>query len=458
MMRTGKRDHSRRVSCATIVSSLVVLGLQIGCAKAQSADRNWTQFGGPRRDFVCHLAGGLATAWPSGGPEKLWSREIGDGYSSIIVEGDTLYTMCRRGDGPLGDKDAVLAIDAKTGKTLWETTYESPVKKEQNTAFGPGPHATPLLVGDRLFTTGAMLKVNCLDKKTGKILWSHDLYEEMEASVLMFGYGASPASYKDLVIITVPVRGDPRVDVDPNARPTEPRSVVVSFRQETGERVWTSEKFLRVGHATPVQARFGGIDQFVLLLGAELVGINPVDGRTIWKHRLDDKAAFAISTPLVQEDGTIFVSGAYGAGTWAVRVEKKGEAFETTDLWFNKYLKVHHGSFVRFGDYLYGSSGDFGPAFIMCVDIRTGDTLWRDRSFAKANCLLADGRLVILDENGDLALADVDPSGIRILCRATLLTNQAWTVPTIIGSTMYLRDRKTIMAVDLSKGPTAPVG
>lgn len=447
----------RRMICAAIVTTTVTL-VGAGRVNAQSSDKNWTQFGGPRRDFVCHLAKGLAWNWPASGPEKLWSRDLGEGYSSIIVEGDTLYTMCRRGEGVVGDKDAVLAIDAKTGKTLWETTYDAPVKKEQNTAFGPGPHSTPLLVGDRLFTTGAMLKVNCLDKKTGKILWSHDLYEELEGSVMMFGFGASPAPYKDFVIITVPVRGEPGADMDPTTPPKEAKSVVVAFKQDTGERVWTSEKFLRVSHATPVQAKIGGVDQLVLLLGAELAGINPADGKTLWKHKLEEKASFAISTPLVNDDGTIIVSGAYGGGTWAVKVEKKGDKYETADLWFNKYLKVHTGSFVRIGDYLYGSSGDFGPAFIMCVDIKTGDTLWRDRSFAKANCLVAEGKLVILDENGDLALAEVDKSGIKILCRATLLKNQAWTVPTLIGSTMYLRDRHVIMALDLSKGAAAPVG
>ncbi len=423
------------------------------CGAACAGDMDWLQWGGPKRDFTFRSAKNIATAWSDSGPPKLWSRELGDGYSSILVEGDTLYTMCRR-----GDSDAVVALEAKTGKTLWETTYEAATKTEQNTAFGPGPHATPLIVGDRLFTTSATLKVNALDKKTGKILWTHDLYQEMEGSVLMFGYGASPTAYKDLVIITVPVRAPG--DADPTAgAPKEAKCFVAAFKQSDGSKAWTSEKFVRLGNPSPLLVNIAGRDQLIMQLGQDLAGLDPADGKTLWKIKAsNDKIGFAISTPLYSEDGMLFVSAAYGGGTWAFKVEKKGDVFEATELWFNKYLRVQHGSFVRVGDHLYGSSGDFAATLLMCVDVKTGETLWRERGFAKANCLYADGKLVILDENGDLALAEAKPEALKILCRANILTHQAWTVPTIIGSTMYVRDRKTIMALDLSAGAAKPVG
>src|SRR2546428_8249928 len=91
---------------------------QAGARPAPSKD--WLQWGGPRRDFVTPSTG-LPTLWPANGPRKLWSRTLGDGYSGIAVEGTTLYTAFRR-----GSQDVITALDARTGKTLWEYAYEAP--------------------------------------------------------------------------------------------------------------------------------------------------------------------------------------------------------------------------------------------------------------------------------------------------------------------------------------------
>ena len=109
----------------------------IASAAVAPAPAQWTQWGGPQRDFSCD-ATGLTDKWPEGGPATIWSREIGPGHSSILVEGDTLYTMCRR-----GDKDAVLALSTATGKTIWETRYDAPTKPDMQLDFGAGPHSTP---------------------------------------------------------------------------------------------------------------------------------------------------------------------------------------------------------------------------------------------------------------------------------------------------------------------------
>lgn len=96
-----------------------------------------------------------------------------------------------------------------------------------------------------------------------------------------------------------------------------------------------------------------------------------------------------------------------------------------------------------------GSSGDFGPSFITAVDVKTGEVVWRDRSFARSTFLYADGKLVLLDEDGTLALATVSAEGLHVLAEAEVLTSRAWTVPTLVGKKLYLRDRKALLALDL---------
>ena len=63
--------------------------------------------------------------------------------------------------------------------------------------MGNGPYATPLIVGDRLFTTGVAGRLQCLDKKTGKLLWTQQLWADHQGSRLMYGYASSPIAFRD---------------------------------------------------------------------------------------------------------------------------------------------------------------------------------------------------------------------------------------------------------------------
>jgi hypothetical protein len=131
----------------------------------------WPQFGGPNRNFMIDSKG-LADAWPAEGPKKLWMRPLGEGYSEISVDQGTLYTMYRK-----GEQEVAIAMDAATGKTRWEYAYNASFG---NMAMenGPGPHTTPLILGNRVYTVGILAILNCFDKTTGKLVWSKDLYKD----------------------------------------------------------------------------------------------------------------------------------------------------------------------------------------------------------------------------------------------------------------------------------------
>ena len=119
------------------------------------------------------------------------------------------------------------------------------------------------------------------------------------------------------------------------------------------------------------------------------------------------------------------------------------------EKWYTNRMRVHIGTVIRIGDYAYGSSGDFDPAFLSAVDMKTGKTVWQDRSFSRTQLLYADGKMILLDEDGNLGLAEVSPQGIKVLARAPVLQNLSWTPPTLAGTTLYVRDRKTIAAFNL---------
>jgi outer membrane protein assembly factor BamB len=393
---------------------------------AAPASAQWLQWDGPHRDFTCDSKG-LAEKWPADGPRQIWKGEIGPGHSAIVTDGQTLFTMCRR-----GEQDAVLAYNAATGEKLWETRYDAPPKDDMLLEFGPGPHSTPLLVGKRLFTVGGMVHLHALDTETGKILWSHDLMQELGASHVQRGYGASPIAYNDTVILNV---GGGDVGV-------------AAFKQDTGELVWKSERF-RGGYPSPIIVQFNGEDHLVGALAADRIGLDPATGKTRWRATVDVQMAGIMSSPLFVPPDRVFFSEAYGGGSQLFKISFQDGKYAAEQLWHTPKMKVMHGNSIRIGDYVYGSSGDFGPAFLMALQIETGKVAWRERGFAKSTLLYADGKLIILDEEGNLALATATPEKLEVHARAKVLDDKSWTVPTLVGTRLYLRDNHNILALDL---------
>jgi hypothetical protein len=119
------------------------------------------------------------------------------------------------------------------------------------------------------------------------------------------------------------------------------------------------------------------------------------------------------------------------------------------ELWYQNRMRVHIGSVIRLGDFAVGSSGDFGPCPTAGIDLATGRILWQNREFARSTFVYADNKLVIMDEDGTLGLATASREGMKVLAKASILTNRAWTTPTLVGTTLYVRDRKNLVAFDL---------
>ncbi|MBA3256830.1 MAG: PQQ-binding-like beta-propeller repeat protein [Pyrinomonadaceae bacterium] len=386
----------------------------------------WPQWGGPGRNFISNSKG-LAASWPQTGPKQLWSRPLGEGHSAIVVDGNTLYTMYSQ-----GEQEAVIALAANTGKTIWEHKYDAPTAGI-NYEYGLGPHSTPLLVGDLLYTVGSIGKLHALDKKTGKVLWSHDLYKELGGKKMGRGYACSPIAYRNTIILTLGGQGQ----------------TLVAFNQKDGKVVWKNQN-LDLSPASPLIINVDGQDQLVAFMGKEIAGLDPSNGALFWSHPHETDWGLNISTPVWGSDNLLFLSSAYNGGSRVLKLKQKDAKTSVSELWFHRRLRVHHTTAIRIGDHVYASSGDFGPAFFAAVNVKTGDIAFQDRSFPKTNFLYADGKLIILDEDGNLALATVSPAGLKVISKTSLMKNLAWTVPTLIGTKLYVRDRRTITALDLS--------
>ena len=430
---------------------LFAVGALVGPATVElsaQATQSWTQWGGPNRNFVINTSG-LADKWPETGPPVMWSRPLGTGHSAILADEGRLYTMYRAGNGrakqgPWDAEETVIAMDAATGKTLWEHKYPS---RREDFSFGAGPHSTPIIVGDRLFTIGTNKQMFAFDKKTGKVLWSRDFIKDFNSHELLIrpvvktGYGCSPIAYRDTVICSV----------------GGPGQSVMAFRQSDGAVVWKSGDFL-TSEAPPILINVGGRDQLVVFGGGTVNGMDPATGKVLWSHVHDPGNDLNCGTPLFGPDNILFVSSAYRAGSRAIQLKPDRDVTYAEELWFTNRVRFMFLNAIRVGDFIYGTTGDFGPAFLTALNVKTGQAAWQHRGFGRASMLYADdpsagsgqGKAIIMDEDGDLALARLAPEGVTILAEAKkVFDTTTWTVPTLVGRTLYARDREKIVALDL---------
>jgi outer membrane protein assembly factor BamB len=429
---------------------LVLLELT-GAVVAEPGLAGWPQWGGPNRDFTVE-ASGLADSWPEGGPKELWKRELGDGYASIVSDGSALYTLYRK--SPTDDHEITVALDARSGRTIWEHSVPSAVKQPLP-EYGHSPNSTPLIIGEHLYTIGANALMHCYRKRDGKVMWMHDLAKEFGAPFPGdFGYANSPVAYKNMIIVPVGVAREERrggegvVDV-PTAETGnsgDGRSLV-AFDRHSGSVVWQRHRY-DVAVSSPVVINLGGQDQLVLFTSLELVGIDPNDGDVIWAYTL--QGGRYIITPVWIEPDLLFCSSMdQNVGSRMIRLGRNDGRTVPEELWHSRKVRFRQANPVHIEGLIVGSSGDMSSAIAVGVDALTGRRLWGNRGFDLAAYVYADGKVIFLDWNGHLVLATATRGGLTVHSQFQITERYSMTAPTLVGTTLYVRDRKHIMALDL---------
>jgi outer membrane protein assembly factor BamB len=387
----------------------------------------WTRFAGPTQDFKAPDPG-IPTEWPRRGPRKLWSRKLGPGYSGIVVRDNRVYTMYRA-----GSEEVVACLDARTGENVWEYRYHGPPAEGHDPDYGDGPNSTPLLADGWLYTIGIAGTLHALDAADGTPLWSRELWEDLDGTFHELGYSPSPIPYGDTIIALV--GGENRG--------------AVAFDRNDGSIVWQGLSF-DSSYATPTIMNLAGEDHLVAFMATEVVGADPHNGELRFKYSIRNSYPQNICQPIRIGDDMLFVSTGE-AGSRGLRVVK-ADGFRVEEVWSLRRFQCFYGSMVRLGERLYGPTGYQTAPLLAAIDTRTGELAWRERGFALANVIGVGDRLLILDDEGTLALATPGPDGLEVHARARVLSEPARTPPTIVGRVVYARDQESIVALDLG-GP-----
>jgi outer membrane protein assembly factor BamB len=130
---------------------------------AQGTASDWTQWRGANRDGVIS---GIPAVWPEQLTRR-WKIEVGLGYATPLVVGNRVYLFSR-----LGENETMSALDADSGKVLWQTGYPAPFTMHSAAArHGAGPKSTPVFANGRLYSIGMTGVVTAFDAASGKQVW-----------------------------------------------------------------------------------------------------------------------------------------------------------------------------------------------------------------------------------------------------------------------------------------------
>ena len=399
----------------TIAAMLTLLAL----GAAPAAD-SWPQWGGPNRDFTLE-ARKLSRNWGDDGPPEIWSRSLGGGFAGIVSDGKSLYTIYRD-----GDEEIVVALNPENGKTRWEHRYAAAIPKahDLSTQYGKGPNGTPLLVDGKVVTLGFVGHATCVDATTGKLLWSHALGDKFEVKTPYFGHSASPLALGDRVLL---VAGG-----------------LLAFDLDSGDLAWENRDF-QGSYGSPMLIENGGMQQIVTPVEANVAGFDPNTGKTLWSAEHKNEWGTILTSPVADGSGRVFFSAAQVGG---VLVDPAAEN-DNRQIWQAAGVQVNHSNAVRAGDLMFASVGE-AASFLTATSLTDGSMAWKKRGFATANLLRIGEEFLLLDFDGELALLELNGEGMQVLTQATINDEPTWTPPTLIGTTLYFRDKSRIAALDLS--------
>ncbi len=395
----------------------------IAPAAAKKTNAEWPGFRGPRRDGVIRGVR-IETDWSRNPPVEVWRRPIGPGWSSFAVDGDLFYTQEQR-----GEDEIVSAYKLTTGEPVWRHRDAARFWESNG---GAGPRGTPTLGHGRVYTFGATGIVNALDARNGAVVWSRNASRDTGANVPGWGFAGSPLVIDDLVIVAASGR-------------------LVAYEAATGEPRWFGPPGGGGGYSSPHPATIDGVAQIVMARGGGATGVAPADGTLLWDHRWGSGNA-SIVQPAVTVDGDVLIGGidasASGVGTRRIAIAHGEGGWTIEERWTTTGLKPSFNDYVVHNGHAFGFDG----SILASVSVADGARTWKGGRYGHGQLVLLPEQdlLLVLSEEGELALVGATPGGFVEHARFKALEGKTWNHPVLVGDVLLVRNGEEMAAFRLS--------
>ncbi len=399
---------------------------------------DWPQWRGPNRDGVWKETGILKTI-PADGLKFRWRIPVGPGWSSPVVVRGRVYVTDMRLAKPRA-WERIQCFKEATGQRLWSRESELVYP---DWAFipehGGGPAATPIVEAGRIYWFGRSGQVDCLDARSGRVVWEVHLDQQYEVGVL--SCRGSPLIEGNLLILFVGGK---------------PGACVIALDKRTGKEVWKALEE-PLSNSSPLVITAGGQRQLIVWTGASLTSLNPATGATWWREPMVTSSNDSIPTPVIQQN-RLLISG--------LMLELDDHTPTAKVLWPEskaaaKRILSNTSTPILQGDCVYSAKSN---GELVCLAAGTGTPVWSVTNVTGLKTgasihLTPNGDAVFLfTDEGNLISAQLTPDGYRELGRVHLLTptsvlgprRLAWTPPVYANRHIFARNDTELICASLA--------
>ncbi len=396
---------------------------------------DWSQWRGVARDGHAPMFQ-VPSAWPEA-PRQMWKVEVGEGFASPVVAGDTVYLMARQ-----GDDEVAMALDLVSGKTRWTHRFPTPYDMHQAAVkYGKGPKSTPVVADDVVCFLGIDARFSCHQTKDGKVLWTRDYSDKSAPEETFCGSSMSPLVADGVVYAHL---GDDRAG----------RFFAADLH--TGKEKWGWEG-QGPGYASPFWIEIDGASQVVTFATTDLLGFDPRTGDLLWSRPYPDKYRENIVDPLVVGE-RILISD-YENGTLSVWPKKTDKGWVVEDHWHNKELTQRMASPVTDGERVYGFSNR-RKGQLFALDPETGKVLWEDEGRGGTNAVLtmAGDWLLVSNTDAELKVLRWKNQALEEAARYEVATSEVWAQPAWVQDGLLVKDLRHLTRFVLVADPAPKPG
>lgn len=407
--------------------------------KAGKSSGSWTRFRGADFDNISKESVPLSERWPANGPTRLWSVPLGEGHSGAAVWKGAVYILDY---DEAFQGDALRCFSLDSGKEIWQRRYHAPTKRNHGVS-----RTVPALTSEYVVTMGPRCFVLCVGTESGDFVWGLDLVKDYGAKVPLWYTGQCPLIDGDQVVLA------PGGSV-----------LMMGVDLATGSIEWTTpnDDQWEMSHSSVMSMNLLGKQTYVYCSKNGIVGVSAEAedrGKLLWKSSSWSHSVLSPSPVAVASD-KIFLTAGYGGGSMMLGLKKENGEFKAEPIF--ELEKTTFGceqqTPIFYQDHLFAvlpkDAGALREQFV-CMDT-DGKIKWssgKTERFGLGPFIMADGKIFILNDNGDLTMIRASIDGYEKLGVSEVVPgHDAWAPMALVDGKLLLRDSKLLVCLDVSAG------
>ena len=399
----------------------------------------WTRFRGSDFDNISKETVRLIDKWGKNGPRILWKVNLGEGHAAPAVYNGKVYLL----DYDETNKaDLLRCFSLLTGEELWQRGYHVHLKRNHGLS-----RTVPAVNEKFVLTIGPRCQVMCVNRVSGDFLWGMDLEREYKTEIPFWYTGQCPFLDNDTAIIA-----------------TGGTALLVAVDCNTGKKLWETPnpKGWKMSHSSVIPMTINGKKIYVYIAIGGVCGISaegPDKGTVLWETA-EFAPSVVVPSPVVLDNGKIFLTAGYGAGSALLQVTFNAGHYNVALLQKFKPLDgvaSEQQTPVFFDGYLFSilpkDAGGLRNQFVCC---KTGDcknivmSSGKTERFGFGPYIMADGKFFILNDDGEMTIVKVSNSRFIMLDKARIIDGQdSWGPIAITGGYLLMRDLKQMVCIDI---------